>query len=200
MSRAAVGFRAHSGWTAMVVVAEPLNRPAVLRRQRVELAADYERAMQPFHAAEGLPIEKAAALILRSTEAARALARRALRQAKADLEKAGHELVAGGLLLSSGRPLPELPKILASHALIHAADGELFRDALRDESLGCGLAVTAVREREVFDHAAKALKVPASELKRRLEGMRGELGPPWRADEKLSTLAAWLALAARGKR
>src|SRR5215468_5162022 len=157
MAEAAFGFRAHSGWTAMVVVAGPSNRPAVLRRQRVELAADYEGAMQPFHAAEGLPIEKATALIRRSTEAAHAGARRALRRTIAELEKDGHELVASGLLLASGRPLPELPKILASHALIHSADGELFRDALRDESLARGLAVTAVKERDLFGHGARVL-------------------------------------------
>ena len=200
MSEAAFGFRAHSGWTAMVVVAGPVARPTVLRRQRLELAADYRGAMQPFHAAEGLAIEKAASLIRRSTEAAHALARRALRETIAAVAKEGHELVASGLLLSSGRPLPELAQILASHALIHAADGELFRDALRDESRACGLAVLSVREREALDHAAKTLRVPASELKSRVDGMRRELGPPWRADEKLATLAAWTALALRRKR
>jgi hypothetical protein len=200
MSEAAFGFRAHSGWTALVVVGGPWSRPTVLRRQRVELAADYEGALQPFHAAEGLKIEKAASLIRRSTEAAHALARRALRQTVAELEKDGHEPVAAGLLLASGRPLPDLPRILASHALIHSADGELFRDALRDESRACGLGVTMVKERGVFDHAAKVLGVPAPELKRRIAGMRQELGPPWRADEKLATLAAWIALAQRPER
>jgi hypothetical protein len=199
MSEAAFGFRAHSGWTAMVVVRGPVTGPSVLRRQRVELAADYQGAMQPFHAAEDLKIEKAEALIRRSTEAARKLASRAIRETIADLGKEGHELVACGLLLASGRPLPELAKILASHALIHFADGELFRDALRDESRASGLSVTAVKEREIFDHAAKVLRVSAPALKTRVDGMGRALGPPWRADDKLATLAAWIALAARGK-
>jgi hypothetical protein len=42
---------------------------------------------------------------------------------------------ARGLLLSSSRPLPkELTAILASHALIHTAEGEMYRDVLRS---GC---------------------------------------------------------------
>src|SRR5262249_9663889 len=175
MGKAAVGFRAHSGWTAMVVVAGPVPEPSVLRRGRVELAADYPGAMQPFHAAEGETIEKAADLIRRSTEAARRLASEALRGTIAALEKEGHELVACGLLLSSGRPLPELAKILASHALIHSADGELYRDALREESLARGLAVTAVKERDLFGHGARVLKARAPELKKRVDALGREL-------------------------
>ena len=41
------------------------------------------------------------------------------------------------------------------------------------------------------------LGLSADELTRRLAEFGRTLGPPWRQDEKLATLAAWLALAAR---
>jgi hypothetical protein len=197
MGEVALGFRAHSGWATMVAAGGPRAEPGVLRRLRVELAADYPGSRQPFHAAEGRELKKAAALIQRSTEAARTLASRAFREAIAGLQREGHEVVACGLLLAAGRPLPALPQILASHALIHAADGELFREALVHASRGCGLEVTAVKERELMDRAAAALRVPAPELKSRVDAMGRPLGPPWRQDEKLATLVAWLSLAAR---
>jgi hypothetical protein len=196
MGEVALGFRAHSGWTTMVAAAGPRAEPGVLRRQRVELAADYPGSRQPFHAAEGLELKKASALIQRSTDAARTLASRALREAITGIEREGHEVVACGLLLAAGRPLPALPQILASHALIHAADGELFREALLHAGRACGLEVTSVKERELMDRAATALRVPAPELKGRVDALGRPLGPPWRQDEKLATLVAWLALAA----
>ena len=112
-----------------------------------------------------------------------------------ELRVAGDELVAGGLLLAAGRPLPALAEILASHALIHAAEGEMFRDAVREASRRCGLALTGVRERELADSAARTLRQPAGDLTARVAGWGRALGPPWRQDEKLAALVAWLALA-----
>ena len=50
---AALGFRVHSGWTAMVAVARPLSKPVVLERRRIETAdAAILGSKQPYHAAE----------------------------------------------------------------------------------------------------------------------------------------------------
>jgi hypothetical protein len=118
-----------------------------------------------------------------------------VRAAVAELRARGHEAVAGGLLLAGGRPLPGLRDVLASHALIHAAEGELFRDALRRASHRCGLRVAEVRERELEQRAARSLRRPVAELGRRLAEWGRALGPPWTLDEKRAALVAWLALA-----
>lgn len=197
MAAVAIGLRAHSGWTTLVAVGGSPVQPWVLRRERVELGANYPHSAQPYHAAEGLELKKAAALIDRSNVAARTLGSRALRGTIGALKKEGHEAAGCGLLLASARPLPELPQILASHPLIHTADGELFRDALRDAARACGLEVTAVKERDIVERAAAAFAMPASQLKSRLDGLGRTLGPPWRQDEKLASLVAWLSLASR---
>ena len=98
-----------------------------------------------------------------------------------------------GLLLSSGRPLPKLPQILASHSLIHSADGELFREALLHAADRCGLKALRVREREVLDSAGRAFRVKPADLARRVAKLGRPLGAPWSQDEKLATVVAWLA-------
>jgi hypothetical protein len=198
MKPAALGLRVHSGWAALVAVAGPLEAPAVLDRRRLELAEpSVPGSAQPFHAAEGRRLAKAEDIIKRCTAGARRLARGGLKATLDDLGAQGHAPVACGLLLAAGRPLPDLAAILASHALIHTADGELYRDALADAAGRCGLALLRVKERELLAHSARVLKVREETLLPRLAEMGRGLGPPWRQDEKLAALAAWVALVER---
>ena len=174
---AALGFRSHSGWAMLVAVAGPVGEPAVVLRRRVELSVRTPR--QPFHAAEGL--------IRRSTDEAAALAERAVGEAVAQVRAAGFEPLAGGLLLAAGRSLPGLPEVLESHALIHAAEGELFRDVLRQASLRSALRLVEVKERELGARAVRALRRPASALQQRLAQWGEALGPPWTPGEQILT-------------
>ncbi len=131
-------------------------------------------------------------------EQGRELAYGAIHDLQMELKERGYQLTRGALLLASGRPLPELEKILASHALIHTADGELFRGCLLHASARCGLAVVSIRERELLEQAAKALRAPRPSLLRRVTEPGRSFGTPWTQDEKFATLAAWLgALASR---
>jgi hypothetical protein len=193
-SEAALGFRAHSGWAALVAVAGPVAEPIAVLRRRVVLSERTPR--QPFHAAEGQAFEAAEGLIRRSSEEAAQLAERAIRDAVAEVRTLGHEPVSSGLLLAAGRPLPALSEILASHALIHTAEGELFRDVLRQASRRCGLGLTEVRERELEEEASRSLRRPSAALQRRVADWGRALGSPWTQDEKRAALVAWLALRA----
>ena len=83
--RAAFGFRAHSGWAALTVATVAAGTVSVLGRHRIELI-ERDRPKQPFHAAEGLPLKQAEAIVRRSVECARRLAYAALRAAITDLE------------------------------------------------------------------------------------------------------------------
>jgi hypothetical protein len=193
---AAIGLRAHSGWAALVTVGGSLGSPAVLDRRRIVLAdAAVAGSKQPYHAAEGLPFEAAARLVARCRESSAELARRAVGEAVDDLTRRGHKPVAVALLLASGRPLPGLAAILASHALIHTAEGEMFREVLAAAGEHYGLRVVKVKERELASHAAAAFGIAAGELAARLTAIGKPLGAPWRQDEKHAALAGWLALA-----
>jgi hypothetical protein len=194
--RAGIGLRAHSGWAALVAVAGTPRSPDVLVRRRIELSDPaVEGSKQPYHAAEGKPLPKAARIIDRCAGDAGRLARQAFREVIAELQAAGHRAAGCGLLLASGRPLPALDSILASHALIHTADGELFRDALAAAGEENGWTITRVKEKEVYAAASAGLRVPAEELQSRVNALGRSLGPPWTQDQKLAAVAGWLALA-----
>lgn len=190
---AAFGFRSHSGWATLVVATGSAESGKVVARRRLELI-EPGIPRQPYHAAQPLSSGSAESLVGRAlASVARATRERlaaALDAARAD----GLEVRCAGLLLGSGRPLPSLDKILQSHALIHAAEGELYRDALRKACEAAGLRVVGIREKEIGAHASSVLG-GARALEARLLGLGRELGPPWREDEKHAALAAWAALA-----
>jgi hypothetical protein len=195
MRTAAAGFRPHSGWSALVALALEKDAPVVLCRRRVELVKTFSyKFRQPYHTAEKLSPEKGCKFISQVSSEARRLAHRALRVLQEDLAKKGHRLIACGLLLASGRPLPGYQKIVASHALIHAADGELFREALTRASIRWELQVVSIKEKELVGEAAKAFGLAEDALLRRITELGRPLGSPWSRDEKFAALAAWLAL------
>src|SRR2546422_5842261 len=107
LKHAALGFRAHSGWAALVVVAAPSRSPAVIVRRRIELV-DLGIPRQPYHAAQKLDLKEAEEVVRRCTETARLLARRAFRAVIDDLRGKGHDVVGCGILLGSGRPATTL--------------------------------------------------------------------------------------------
>lgn len=195
MKQAAIGFRVHSGWAAVVAVCVEKGAPVVLAKQRVHLVETFTYEFrQPYHTAEKMLLGQAREFIARMQAEARRLAYRAIRELESRTQEQGVKLTRCGLLLASGRALPGLEKILASHALIHTADGELFREALLHASGRCGLREFTIKEKELLDRAGQVFRAKPNELMRRVTELGRSLGSPWSQDEKFATLAAWLAL------
>jgi len=192
---AALGVRAHSGWAAAVVIGRSVSSPVVLDRRRIELI-DATMPGQPYHAAAEMNLAEAERFIAECIRRTRRLASKAVSTVVDELRERGHTIVGCGLLLGSGRPLTTLAATLASHPMIHTAEGELFRDALKHAAEKCGLPLVGVKEREACATAARELKVAERDLPMRLNALGKQIGAPWRQDEKLATLAAWLALTA----
>ena len=198
MKNAAVGLRPHSGWTALVALSLERGEPIVLSRERIHLVKTFNYSFrQPYHTAEKMPLLEGGKFISQVRAEARRLAYRALRGIQAKLDETDYRLTHCGLLLASGRTLPNLEKILAAHPLIHTADGELFREALSFASRMYGLKEFRVKERELLARAAEVLRCNEDILMRRVADMGRQLGAPWSQDEKFATLAAWLALSGR---
>lgn len=198
--QAALGFRAHSGWAAVVAVRVDQGVPVVLARQRVHLVETFTYEFrQPYHTAKKMSPGEGREFVSRMRAEARRLAYRAVGELESRTQEQGVKLTRCGLLLASGRTLPELDKILASHALIHTADGELFREALLHASARCGLRDFRVKERELLDRAGRAFRLRPADIMRRVTELGRSLGSPWSQDEKFATIAAWLALGASRK-
>ena len=182
--RAALGFRAHSGWAALVAVAGTIDAPRVLERRRIIIAdPDLPGSKQPYHAAAEMPFLKAEALVRTAVNSSRALASEAISVAIKALQSRGHEVVACGVIFGSGKPLPALDKILAAHPLLHTAEGEMFRDVLVWAAKELRLAVTGVPQKSLD---AQSLK--------RIDSLGKLIGPPWTQDQKYATVAALMAL------
>ena len=197
MKPAAVGFRVHSGWTSLVVVALEEGKPVVLARQRPHLVAKFSYTFrQPYHTAEKMSLDEAVVFLEGQREEACRLAVAALQAAQRDVAEQGYKIKRAALLLASGRPLPELAKILKAHSLIHTADGEFFREALARAAREAKLVLTSLRERELLATAAATLKRKPAALVKLVSELGKPLGSPWTQDEKFAALAAWLALKA----
>lgn len=194
---AALGLRAHSGWAAAVAIVGPTSNPVLIDRRIIQLAdPQISGSKQPYHAAEGLAFKEAEQLINKCTRSTYGLAAQGLKTLIADLRQQGLFVVGCGLLLGAGRALPPLAGILASHALIHAAEGELFRLALADACEKSKLPVVGVKEKELHARAAHDLSLTSERIQACLKELGRTAGPPWREDQKSAMLVAWLALGA----
>jgi hypothetical protein len=67
---------------------------------------------------------------------------------------------------------------------------------LIDNLCQLGLPVTGIKEREILNRGVAELGFSLEEIQGRMLELGRAIGPPWRQDEKLATLAAWLILAA----
>lgn len=195
LRRAAIGFRAHSGWAALVAIGGSPGSPEVILRRRIENAdPEIPGSKQPFHAAEPLEFPEAQEFLKECTASTRRLSQQALKNVMDELRRKDYEVVACGVVLGSGRPLPALDAILASHALIHTAEGEFYRNALVEAAEHCGLKMTGVKERELFERGAAQLHLSIAQVERCIAELGKPIGAPWTQDQKYAALVAWLAL------
>ena len=178
----------------MVVIAGGVARPEVVLRGRAELADPCGRVKKnAYHAARALEPAAAAELV----EAAERIA---ANQAAAGLDRTVREAQEEGAVVRSCAVVvgasgeARLESILASHALVHAAEGRLYQRALLHGAESRGLDTIAVPKRSIWEHGEVALGVDRNELRQWIDELRREVGPPWAQDQKLAALAAWIAL------
>jgi hypothetical protein len=195
---AAFGFSAHSGWAAMVVIGRAASKPSVLARSRVELIDDHDpESKQPYHAVEFLCVEEAAGRLRGYLEVAVGLAYAAIETQRKAVTQRGYQVKSVGIIESAGRKEVSLSSILKSHALIHGAEGDHFRNALSAAAQGLGLRVNRIRARDLEDHAVSQLRLPLKSMLDTVNDLGRQVGPPWGADQKKAALLAWTLLAGR---
>jgi hypothetical protein len=196
MKRAAIGIRTHSGWAALVAVSNDSGTVEVIDRRRIAVTApETPGAKQPYHFVENLELAAAEKFLGNCFAASERLALSAIRELVGELRDRHYRVMGSAILLASGRPLPPLSNILASHALIHAAEGEFFRQTFWKACEGLDLAVTGFRERDLDDYAQAAFGKATTRMRQQISTLGRALGPPWTQDQKTAGLAALVLLA-----
>lgn len=195
MKRAAIGVRMHSGWGAVVAVSFDAGKVEILDRRNITvIPPDTAGAKQPYHFAENLKLQEAEKFLKGCFRTSVQLALAALKELMGELGSRHYSVAGIAVLRASGRPLPALSNILASHALIHAAEGEFFRDAIGRACENLDLVVTGIRERDLDECLRKAFGSKGTRMHQQVSLLGRALGPPWTTDQKTAALAGLAVL------
>jgi hypothetical protein len=180
----------------MVALGQARPTPRILLRRKIELVdPDAPGGRQPYHAAQDLPLAQATRLLEASRSRILDRARTEMESLLGELEASGAKAGACGVLTTgSGRVPKEVERILASHMLLHAAEGLLYREAVVEAAKTHRLKVTEIPEKEVVAEHARRVHLAAPAVEDVLAAFRKEVGPPFRQDERLASLAAWTLL------
>jgi hypothetical protein len=84
---------------------------------------------------------------------------------------------------------------MRSHAAIHAAEGQLYRQAIAVACRTLGLEIREVPARDAASVAARRVGLTEALLAKHVAGLKRAVGPPWGQDQKQAMFAAWAALA-----
>ena len=191
MKSAAFGIRVHSGWAVIVCVSGDPAAPDIVDRRRIVIIDSMmQGAKQPYHFAENLGLEEAERHLQKCAAVSQRLAVQVIREMLDGVTARKYRVHGCAMLLASGRALPSLQKILASHALIHTAEGEFFRKVVREACESCHIAVTGIRERELNKQADAIFGKGAARMRQHISELGKSVGSPWTQDEKTAALAA----------
>jgi hypothetical protein len=189
---AALGFTVKSGWASAVVLGGSASEPRLIATARLELSdpADPD-ARQPYH--DGFAtMRKNGPTLTRLLSSVKTFGQREVRNWIRTHQKNGLTLRGSGIVVGS---LIDPQTIGNEHIRIHAMEGQLFRGVIVAACEGEGLPRLIVRQRDLFQEAKKTLRLPEARIKIRLAALGQALDGPWRAEQKLAALAAWLVLA-----
>jgi len=181
-----LGLRIHAASAVVVAVRGPASSLVVVHREHVVLVHD-PLLQEPYHAAVGKPLDEARAFITSMEEKAATAAASMLSGFASSLDGVAAVGVVGG-----NRRLPELPRILESHARLHAADRDLYEQAVIEGAARAKLSVTSIPATgKLFDQASQMLGVDVEKV---LNALRASVGPPWQKEHKEAAAAALVAL------
>jgi hypothetical protein len=192
LAHAAVGFRVKSGWATAILLVGPVQSPQVLDHRVIGLSdPSVPESKQPYHARMGT-LEEVSAKIERRTKVVQRVTTKSVTDLLKFYRDSDYKIRGAGLVVGSQI---DPASIKNPHIRAHALEGRLFRTMLEDALRLHGLRCLIVVERNAYSKAATVLAKSEDELKRTVSGFGKSLSGPWRADEKLAALAAWMALA-----
>jgi hypothetical protein len=201
-----LGFRALKGGGVVVGVAGNGTAPRVVLSTFLATAvAGDSLALEPYRVAaemvqglHGAVPADAAAAVAEARNRQDELAAKGLDTIVGELREAGCEPVVAALLVNRAGWITDLLEYALSRPEhVRVAEGLAVRAALRF-AIGCaGIEVAELDEKSLPDRAPKELGLSPADLSARLKALGTAVGRPWRREQKLACLAAWVAIATR---
>lgn len=186
-----VGLRAQKGGAVVVGVVLDDDQPRIVLSSFLSTGAD-RLSLEPYRVARDLPLAEAAAAVAEGRGRQEQLAGAGLRMT---IERLGRKPALAALLVNRAGWVTDLLSYslaFAEHAAV--ADNLAVREALRSACRQAAIEVVDCDEKSLPDVAAQVLDLSPAEIAARLKGLGAH--KPWRKEQKLACLAAWLALAA----
>ena len=206
MVRIGLGVRALRGGGVVIGVAANGREPRVVVSTFLATAAKGDRlALEPYHVAAetaqvlaGGVLAEAAAVVAEGRKRQGELATKGLSKIVRELQEAGYEPAVAALLVNRAGWVTDLLEYsLSWPEHVPVAEGLAVRDALRSAIDRVGVDIAELDEKSLPDLASKNLGMSSAGLNACLKALGVAAGRPWRKEQKLACLAAWVAVAAR---
>jgi len=204
--RTGLGLRACKGGAVAVGLRIEKGEPRLLVSTFLKTHEDGNRlSLEPYRIAaemaadeQGVTPEVAAA-VAEGRRRQDALATEALRHLVEGLADMERERIAVALLVNRAGWITELLSYsLAFADHVPVAEALAIRDALRCAFGRCAIAAIELDEKSLPDTASARLCRSQAEIDGTLKALGAKAGKPWRKEQKLACLAAWVAAAGQG--
>ena len=202
---AGLGLRAFRGGAVAVAVSVEKGEPRILLSTILATSTDDDRlSREPYHVAvemargpDGKASAEAAAAVTEGRRCQDALATQSLQDIVRQLKEMGHEPALAALIVNrAGWVTNLLDYSLAWPDHAPVAEGLAVRDALRAALSASGIETIEYDEKILHDLAPHTLNMWPAEIDAHLKAMGTTAGKPWRKEQKLACLAAWMAMGA----
>jgi len=188
---AALGFRVKSGWAAAVLLTGPARSPQLCDVRRIDLSDPrLPETRQPYHAAMR-KLETDITKINRRVRIVRGIAQQLIATLLAGYRQKGYTIRRAALVVGSQ---VDPDSIANDHIRAHAFEGRLFRSVLEEALQTCGIRTEILIERNAYAQGAEKLKESNDNVGGVIQNFGRAAQGPWRAEQKLAALAAWVAL------
>lgn len=202
----AIGLRAFKGGAVVIALASVKNHPQILLSTLLTTHTVGNRlSLEPYGYAAAMvhdtprpTLAEMAAAVTEGRTCQAKLAENGLCNIIQRLQALGYKPTIAALLVNRAGWVTDLLEYsLAWPDHVPVAEGLAVREALRTAIVHCQLAMIEVDEKSLPDMTEQALGLSAVEIGSCLKALGATAGKPWRKEQKLACLAAWIALKSR---
>ncbi len=188
---AALGFRVKSGWAAAVLLNGAARSPQLCDVQRIDLSDPrFPETRQPYHAAMGR-LETDTKKINRRVDAVRRITEKSIAKLLTGYRQQNFRIKRAALVVGSKI---DPASVANPHIRAHAFEGRLFRSVLEKSLQTHRIRTDVLIERDAYREAIVILKQSNENVRRMIQNFGRDTQAPWRAEQKVAAVAAWLAL------